>query len=110
MKLCEVECTAFETCIRFDTQHPRTNQESNCNQKNQGLKKKNSEMEDEALDFLIASRIGLDAQVRCAFGLLAFDPPRRRELNSSVVKSRTRATGGLHTDEAAVYGISLGVR
>ena len=97
MKLGEVEYTVFETCIRFDTQHPRTNQESNCNQKNEALKKKNSEMEDEALDFLIA----VTYWPRCSSQmclLLAFHPPRRRELNSGAVKSRTRAMGGLHTD------------
>lgn len=101
MKLCEVEYTDFETCILFDTQNPRTNQESNCNQKNQALKKKNSEMEDEALDFLIA----VTYWPRCSSQmcvLLAFHSPRRRELNSSVVRNRTRALGGLHTDEAAV--------
>ena len=90
MKLCEVEYTDFETCIRFDTQNPRTNQESNCNQKNQALKKKNSEMEDGALGFLIA----VTYWPRCSSQmcvLLAFHPPRRLELNSSVVKGRTRA-------------------
>jgi hypothetical protein len=66
-------------------------------------------MEDEALDFLIA----VTCWPRCSSQicvLLAFHPPRRRELNSSVPKSGTRAIGGLHTDEPAVYGMSLGIR
>lgn len=66
-------------------------------------------MEDEALDFLIV----VTYWPRCSSQmcvLLASHPPRRRELNSSAVKIRTRAIGGLHTDEPAVYGMSLGVR
>jgi hypothetical protein len=66
-------------------------------------------MEDEALDFLIA----VTYWPRCSsqmWGLLAFIPPRRREPNLSVVKSRTRAIGGLHTEEPAVYVMTLGVR
>jgi hypothetical protein len=109
VKLSEVEYTEFDTFIRFGTQHSRTNQESNCNQKNQALKKKNSEMEVEALDFAIA----VTYWPRCSSQmcvLLAFHLPRRRELNFSVVKSRTRSKGGLHTDEAAVYGMSFGAR
>jgi len=73
------------------------------------LKKKKWEMEDEALYFLIA----VTYWPRCSSQmclLLAFHSPRRRELNSDAVKRRTRVNGGLHTDEDAAYGMSLGVR
>jgi len=60
----------FETSIRFDTQNPRTNQESNCNQKKTKLwKRRTRRWKMKHWIFLSQSRSGLDAQVRCAFSL-----------------------------------------